>query len=86
MTQLRPKQPRFRLDPEAYRKLHRSILERDRWHCQVCGAMATLEVHHLESRGRLGDDSEQNLITLCHSCHDNIHRLNFNRSHSGEML
>jgi transposase-like protein len=37
MTVLRPKRPRLRLDPDAYQVLHRAVLERDRWRCQVCG-------------------------------------------------
>ena len=73
MTVLRPKRPRLRLDPETYRLLHRTILERDRWRCQVCGSTVGLEVHHMTPRGRLGDDVEQNLITLCWNCHRKIH-------------
>jgi 5-methylcytosine-specific restriction endonuclease McrA len=77
MTLLRAKHPRLRLDPEAYRKLRQVVLERDRWHCQNCGAMTGLEVHHLEPRGRLGDDNEQNLITLCWNCHHKIHQSSY---------
>ena len=35
--------------------------------------MTELEVHHMQPRGRLGDDSESNLITLCHRCHATLH-------------
>jgi 5-methylcytosine-specific restriction endonuclease McrA len=31
--------------------------------------MSNLEVHHREFRSQSGDDSEQNLITLCSACH-----------------
>jgi 5-methylcytosine-specific restriction endonuclease McrA len=62
MTLLRPKHPRFRLDADAYRKLQQAVLDRDQWRCQVCGAMAGLEVHHQTPRGRLGADNERNLI------------------------
>ena len=68
MTKIRPKKPRLRLDPESYRKLHREVLERDSWRCQICGTMKRLEVHHRKFRSRAGDDSEQNLITLCIGC------------------
>ena len=74
MSVLRPKRPRLRLDPEAYRSLHQSVLERDRWRCQFCGSLIELEVHHMEFRSRLGDDVEQNLITLCRSCHRKVHQ------------
>ena len=74
MTLCLPEHPRLRLDPEAYRKLRQVVLERDRWRCQACGAMAGLEVHHQIPRGQLGADNEQNLITLCHVCHRKRHR------------
>jgi 5-methylcytosine-specific restriction endonuclease McrA len=73
MTLLRRKHPRFRLGPEAYSELRQAVLSRDQWRCQICGAMAGLEVHHQIPRGRLGADNEQNLITLCHVCHRKRH-------------
>jgi 5-methylcytosine-specific restriction endonuclease McrA len=73
MNPMRPKQPRLRLAADAYQQLCRQILERDGWRCQVCGAMRQLQVHHKEFRSHSGDDSEENLITLCHHCHELIH-------------
>ena len=73
MTQLRSKRPRLRLDPESYRRLRQQVLERDGWRCQYCGHSTQLEVHHVQSRSRLGDDAERNLITLCASCHQDVH-------------
>ena len=73
MNETRFKQPRVKLDLEAYRKLHRQILERDAWRCQMCGRMQRLQVHHLEFRSRCGSDSEENLITLCAECHAQMH-------------
>ena len=70
---LRPKRPRLRLDAESYRLLRQQVLQRDHWQCQQCGSMAGLEVHHIEPRGRLGDDAEDNLITLCRHCHAILH-------------
>ena len=69
MTEFRPKRPRFRLDRDAYRALSRAVLARDGWRCQDCGAAQNLQVHHIRSRGQLGDDAEENLITLCARCH-----------------
>jgi 5-methylcytosine-specific restriction endonuclease McrA len=68
------KSPRLRLDPASYRDLHRQVLERDGWRCQVCGSMQRLQVHHLKLRSQSGGDEEQNLITLCEECHTRIHR------------
>ena len=69
-----PKRPRLRLDPDAYDRLCRQILERDGWRCQSCGTMSGLEVHHRCWRSALGDDAPENLITLCNRCHRLIHR------------
>lgn len=76
MIQLRPKRPRLRLDPRVYRRLCHQVLERDGWRCQNCGRLVELEVHHIQPRSRLGDDAEQNLITLCVQCHQEIHKRN----------
>src|ERR1700733_9845821 len=68
------KAARLRLDPEAYRRLCREVLERDGWRCQSCGCIEGLQVHHISPRSRLGDDTAENLIALCAKCHQNLHR------------
>jgi 5-methylcytosine-specific restriction endonuclease McrA len=73
MNRPRPKRPRVRLNPASYRKLWGQVLERDGWRCQNCGSLTNLQVHHINSRGQLGDDTELNLITLCAGCHRKIH-------------
>jgi 5-methylcytosine-specific restriction endonuclease McrA len=35
--------------------------------------MSNLEVHHKQFRSHSGDDSEENLITLCTACHAYLH-------------
>jgi len=62
-----------RLDAEAYRNLRRQIIERDGWRCQLCGSIAGVEVHHIQRRSRAGEDSDDNLITLCSACHRRAH-------------
>ncbi len=74
MTPLRLKRPRLRLDPGSYRRLCRKVLERDGWRCQFCGCIAELQVHHIRPRSRMGDDALQNLVAVCATCHDNLHR------------
>jgi 5-methylcytosine-specific restriction endonuclease McrA len=71
---IRPKQPRLRLDPELYELLQQQVLGRDGWRCQNRGSRSNLEVHHKEFRSQGGDDSEENLITLCVKCHSIFHR------------
>ena len=73
MNGTRPKGERLRLDPISYENLRQQILRRDGWRCQSCGTISNLEVHHKEFRSRLGNDSEENLITLCTECHAGMH-------------
>ena len=74
MKRVLPKRPRWRLDPELYERLRQQVLRRDDWRCQDCGTRSNLEVHHQEFRSQGGEDSEQNLITLCVACHSLLHR------------
>jgi 5-methylcytosine-specific restriction endonuclease McrA len=70
---VRPKRDRLRLGSRLYEERRNQVLRRDGWRCQSCGTMSNLEVHHEEFRSHSGDDSQQNLITLCTSCHSAIH-------------
>jgi len=74
MSSTGPKPAPIRLDPVSYETLRQQILRRDGWRCQFCGNMTNLEVHHKEFRSHDGDDSEQNMITLCAACHSAMHR------------
>ena len=52
------------------------VLFRDEHKCQRCKGKSKdkyLRVHHIESR-KTGGDSPGNLITLCLTCHDIVHR------------
>src|SRR6266705_3168077 len=52
------------------------VLFRDNHCCQWCKGKSKdliLNVHHIESR-KTGGDSPDNLITLCETCHDLMHR------------
>jgi 5-methylcytosine-specific restriction endonuclease McrA len=73
VNRILPKRPRQRLDPELYERLRQQVLRRDGWRCQGCGTTSNLEVHHKEFRSQGGDDSEENLTTLCVACHSLLH-------------
>lgn len=52
------------------------VLNRDNYACQYCKGKhrdSKLEVHHIVFRSQGGSDKENNLITLCHSCHKDLH-------------
>jgi 5-methylcytosine-specific restriction endonuclease McrA len=69
LAKIRP----LRLDRTHYSELHRTILQRDGWRCQLCGTKSHLEVHHQQLRSHSGEDTADNLITLCHGCHSAEH-------------
>ena len=64
------------------------ILNRDNHTCQYCKGKhkdSKLEVHHIVFRSQGGSDEESNLITLCHTCHKNLHSGKINLKLSGEV-
>ena len=65
---------RIKLGKQIYRRLTKRVLERDEWRCQKCGSLENLQVHHKIKRSQLGNDSLDNLITLCAYCHMGAHR------------
>lgn len=59
------------------------IMRRDEFKCKKCGTQKMLSVHHkghlknpvsrwLKKKG--SDDSENNTVTICADCHDDIHQ------------
>jgi RRXRR protein/HNH endonuclease len=52
------------------------VLTRDDYTCQQCKGKSKdkrLEVHHIVFRSQNGSDEEANLLTLCKTCHDDLH-------------
>ena len=60
---------RIKLGKLVYRRLMKRVLERDGWRCQKCGSLENLQVHHKIRRSQQGNDSLENLVTLCARCH-----------------
>lgn len=66
-------------------QLRRQVFERDGYRCtderdgERCGRFVTWEgtfaghMHHIIPRGKRGDDSMSNLVTLCPGCHSRLH-------------
>ena len=74
MSQSLQKQLPIRLDEIEYEAVRERVLRRDGWRCQLCGSMINLGVHHQEFRSHSGEDTEENLITLCNTCHSFVHQ------------
>jgi hypothetical protein len=52
------------------------VLTRDDYQCQQCKGKTKdkrLEVHHIIFRSQKGSDEETNLLTLCKTCHEDLH-------------
>ena len=47
--------------------LKKSIRQRDRYTCQICGKEPAVSVHHIDYNKK--NCNSNNLITLCRSCH-----------------
>lgn len=71
------------LPPHALRraptpKVRMRILTRDGFRCRICGRRPddnidiVLNVHHIRPWGRDGLTIDENLITLCHTCHGGL--------------
>jgi 5-methylcytosine-specific restriction endonuclease McrA len=54
-----------------WNKIRLDILKRDNYTCQLCGKIgdSRLHIHHIEKKNQNGPDTEDNLITVCPSCH-----------------
>lgn len=68
------------------------VLNRDNYTCQCCKGKKKsnrLEIHHVIFRSNGGSDEEDNLITLCDTCHTNLHhgnlKLNFKGIKKGSL-
>ena len=63
------------------------VLNRDNYTCQYCKGKhkdSKLEVHHIIFRSQGGSDEESNLITLCHTCHRDLHNGKINLKLNGK--
>ncbi len=58
-----------------HRAWKKSVHEKDGYICQICGSNKSLHAHHVKERALFPSlqFSVDNGITLCYSCHKNIH-------------
>ncbi len=58
----------------SHNKVQRLGKERDRFTCQVCGSTVAPEGHHIIDYQYGGNANVDNIVTLCHNCHKQVHR------------
>jgi len=65
--------------PDDWDSRRRSVYKRDDYECRNCGSQGgyngntELHAHHVVPKSRGGTHRKSNLITVCDSCHSNIH-------------
>ena len=72
----------------GFENIKAMVLNRDNYTCQCCKGKhrdSKLEVHHIVFRSQGGSDEESNLITLCHTCHKNLHSGKINPKLKGKV-
>ena len=65
------RRPSFR----EWQSLNEFVMERDGYKCVKCDSDINLVVHHIIPLVRRGDNSVENLETLCEKCHIKIHKI-----------
>jgi len=76
----------------SWTDLARRTKERDNWTCQKCGVKkgrtesAQLHAHHIKAKKYGGKDDIDNLITICHSCHEEEHGHSIPRGSGTESI
>lgn len=61
-----------RLSYFDWKKLREVVFCRDGYLCEICGTNKNLVVHHISRWEDSKDDSLENLVTVCSSCHSKI--------------
>lgn len=70
------KEKSFRPNEDEMQKIRTEVKNQDRFHCKICsksGDGIELHVHHIIPLDKYGSNHPNNLITLCHSCHNKQH-------------
>lgn len=55
-------------------KIQRQGKERDQYTCQICGSNERSEGHHIFDYFYGGAADKENIVTLCHDCHNKVHK------------
>lgn len=60
----------------AHTRAQKAGKVRDFYICQACGSKKDVEGHHILGHQFLGAATVDNIVSLCHSCHKEVHRGN----------
>jgi 5-methylcytosine-specific restriction endonuclease McrA len=65
--------------PANWDAIRRAVLERDQYHCQLCGGPGADTAHHLVMKSRGGTDTMDNLVAVHDRNPPHCHRAETNR-------
>lgn len=54
-------------------KTRKAVYQRDNYHCRSCNNTQGLHPHHIKFASAGGEDTMENLVTVCWLCHRAIH-------------
>lgn len=60
----------------AHKRAQKEGKVRDNYTCQACGSKKDVEGHHILDYQFLGTATVDNIVSLCHNCHKEVHRGN----------
>ena len=64
---------------DEWDRLRTYVLDRDEYKCRMCGSAINPEIHHIKYPEVWGEEDPNDLITLCHKCHEKIHQKDIER-------
>lgn len=59
----------------TWKALREDRLKYDNYKCQKCGKAYNLQVHHIRYPEVWGEETIDDLITLCDECHKKVHNI-----------
>lgn len=60
--------------PKNKRIVNKKLLKDKKGICELCHRTIQTEKHHIVTKGAGGNDTKDNLIELCRSCHTKVHK------------
>lgn len=58
----------------SHTKAQKAGKDRDNYTCQVCGSKKDVEGHHILDHQFFGAATVDNIVSLCHKHHSDVHR------------
>lgn len=58
----------------AHKNAQKAGKVRDLFTCQFCGSTSSPQGHHIRHLAHGGKAHKDNIITLCSTCHQNVHK------------